>query len=177
MFSTDDFRLYRGSTPPENRQPNRSFTGFPDSACNLGSAQWSGPTYFFIPTPWCIRFRHSRKAAIMPSRNPLHARDHMETVRTRRTAQGDTQRMQSQPRGPTRPLGYHPIPIWNSLLDSHRTVEVQIRLGINPPIVEATFDNDDLNQPSICLAERGRWMITDRPRDIHPVCENPAREQ
>ena len=25
----------------------------------------------------------------MPSRNPLHARDHMETVRTRRTAQGD----------------------------------------------------------------------------------------
>ena len=62
----------------------------PDSACNLGSAQWSGPTHFFIPTPWYIRFCHSRKAAIMPSRNPLHARDHMETVRTRRTAQGDT---------------------------------------------------------------------------------------
>lgn len=46
--------------------------------------------------------------------------------------------MQSQPSGPTRPLGYHPISIWNSLLDSHRTVEVQMRLGINPSIVEVT---------------------------------------
>jgi hypothetical protein len=55
-----------------------------------------------------------------------------------------------------RPLGYDPVPVGKPLLDSHRTVEVQIRLGINPPIIEATFDNDDLNQSSICLAERGK---------------------
>jgi hypothetical protein len=55
-----------------------------------------------------------------------------------------------------RPLGYDPIPVGKPLLDSPRTVEVQIRIGINPPIVEATFDNDDLNQPFICLAQRGR---------------------
>jgi hypothetical protein len=67
-----------------------------------------------------------------------------------------TPKMQSQSRGPTRPLGYHPISDLKPLLDSHRTVEVQIRLGVNPPIVEATFDNDDPKQPSTCLAERGR---------------------
>jgi hypothetical protein len=43
------------------------------------------------------------------------------------------------------------FPICNSLLDSHRTVEVQIRVGVNPPIVEATFDNDDLNQRLFAL--------------------------
>jgi hypothetical protein len=55
-----------------------------------------------------------------------------------------------------RPLGYDPIPVGTPLLDSHRTVEFQMRLGINPPIVEVTFDNDDLKQSSTCLAERGR---------------------
>ena len=166
MFSTDDFRLYRGSTPPENRQPNRSFTGFPDSACNLGSAQWSGPTHFFIPTPWFIRFCHSRKAAIMPSRNPLHARDHTETVRTRRTAQEDTGGCNpnlADPPGLWVIIRFRfETPYWTAIGQS----KFRSGLGINPPIVVATFDNDDLNQPSICLAERGRCMITDPARYI-----------
>jgi hypothetical protein len=55
-----------------------------------------------------------------------------------------------------RPLGYDPITVGKPLLDSHRTVEVQMRLGINPPIVEVTFDKDDLKQSSTCLAEGGR---------------------
>jgi hypothetical protein len=46
---------------------------------------------------------------------------------------GDTDWPSPNRGGPTRPLGYHPIPAWNSLLDSHRTVDVQIRFPSNLP--------------------------------------------
>ena len=63
---------------------------------------------------------------------------------------------------PTRPLGYHPIPIWNSLLDSHRTVDVQIRFRSNLPINETSVGNDDPNQPYTFLAVRAKWLVVDR---------------
>ena len=97
----------------------------------------------------------------------------LETVRTRRTAQGDTGGCNpnlADPPGLWVIIRFRfETPYWTAIGQS----KFRSGFGINPPIVVATSDNDDLNQPSICLAERGRCMITDRPRDIHPVCESP----
>jgi len=87
---------------------------------------------------------------------------YVKTVLTRRTAQRDTQWMQSQPRGPTRPLGYHPISIWNSLLDSHRTADVQIRLRSNLPN-QWNVCRQRWSQPaSHSLAVCAKWLVIDR---------------
>jgi hypothetical protein len=67
--------------------------------------------------------------------------------------------MQSQPRGPTRPLGYHPIPTWNSLLDSHRTVDVLIRAFPEPgdgSTVSCRLDAQRL--PGSYRSEIGTWQ-------------------
>jgi hypothetical protein len=83
----------------------------------------------------------------------------------------DTQCMQSQTRGPTRPFGYHLIPIWNSLLDSHRTVDVQIRFRRTCPINETSVGNDDPNQSHTSLAVCAKWLVIDRrsTRTIHAL--------
>jgi hypothetical protein len=42
--------------------------------CCAGRPICKSSAAIFIQTPWCIRFCHSLKAAIMSSLNPLHAR-------------------------------------------------------------------------------------------------------
>src|SRR5277367_262101 len=84
----------------------------------------------------------------------------------------DTQCMRSQPRGPTRPLGCHPIPIWNSLLDSHRTVDVQVRFRRTCPINETSVGNDDPNQSHTSLAVCAKWWSLIDAHDTCAVCES-----
>jgi hypothetical protein len=85
--------------------------------------------------------------------------------------------MQSQPRGPTRPLGYHPIPIWNFLLDSHRTVDVLIRFRSELPINETSVGNDDPNQPYTSLAVCAKWLVIDRHARYMRCLRESPREQ
>jgi hypothetical protein len=55
-----------------------------------------------------------------------------------------------------------PFPILNSLLDSDRTVDVQIRFQSNLPINETSVGNDDPNQPFTFIAVRAKWLVIDR---------------
>jgi hypothetical protein len=85
--------------------------------------------------------------------------------------------MQSQPRGPIRPLGYHPIPTWNTLLDSDRTVEVLIRFRSKLPINETSVGKDDrISRILPLLRAPNRWSLIDT-RDTCAVCESHLREQ
>jgi len=89
--------------------------------------------------------------------------DRVESVLTRRIAQRDIQGMQSHILAD--PVGLWVVtafPIWNFLLDSDRTVDVQIRFRSNLPINETSVGNDDPNQPYTFLAVRAKWLVTDR---------------
>ena len=55
-----------------------------------------------------------------------------------------------------------PFPILNSLLDSDRTVDVQIRFRSNLPINETSVGNADPNQPHTSLAVCAKWLVIDR---------------
>src|SRR5580693_9348164 len=81
--------------------------------------------------------------------------------------------MQSQPRGPTRPLGYHPIPIWNSFIgqpsDSQRADPFSEQLAQSMKRLSATMIRTSRILPLLC-APNG-WLLIDT-RDTCAVCES-----
>jgi hypothetical protein len=66
---------------------------------------------------------------------------------------------------------------FGSLLDSHRTVDVQIRFRSNCPINETSVGNDDPSQTCTSLAVCAKWLVIDRRARYMRCLRESLREQ
>jgi len=131
----------------------------------------------FIPTPWCIRFCHSRKAAIMSSLNPLRARGscgNSAHSTYRNVILSECNPNLADPPGLWVIIPFRfGTPYWTAIGQSTcRSV-----FGATCPINETSVGNDDPDQPCTSLAVCAKWLVIDRHARYMRCLRESLREQ